>query len=369
LVATYTIVHGLAEFLTALTLFSSLTSWVSAAWLILIYNVLAFGCPSLIATGAVRTRLGQVSEGWYGLVGTVLMAGGLIAAGTGWACVLLLGVGSAGLHIAAGTATLKVPARGTAVGVFESSGAVGLALGTVLGTGTWHGAAATPWVWAGAAISLLGGLAVWRWGTDRAIPGLSASVAPSETKGTVLFVSTRSRVETNRTVPFVSPSAIVVTAVTVLGLASVARGIMAFAAPQPWKQGPWLVMAAAVAVALGRAVGGIAADRWGYVGPAVIGFAGAGILLAAWPAWAGAGIAGMCLLAVPMAPVILALVDALGRPSLAFGLAQLFQVPAALLTGLVLPPWAVAVTLIACAGLVLLLRRRVPATSPAGSVE
>jgi len=130
------------------------------------------------------------------------------------------------------------------------------------------------------------------------------------------------------------------------------RSIVGFAAPLEWKSGAAMVMWAAVVVMLGRGLGGIIADRWGGFAPAMAGFVGAAVFMGLWPGAVWAGLLGAFCLALPMAPVILAMVSCTRRPSLSFGLAQLFQVPAALVLGFVMSGWAVFAVLLVGAVLV-----------------
>ena len=357
LIATYTVTHGIAEFVTALTLFSLLSEGRITGLQIVVYSVLAFGCPILLA--ALASLQKSLSEGYVGLAGSILLATGLVLPQLGWAAVLLLGFGSATFHIAAGTATLKLPRRGTAVGVFESSGAIGLAAGTVLGSGAWRLASTSVWAGVAAVVVVGGGLAVLRWGsagvrdreTGKATPagyGLSAQL------GDAMVGCPRPRrpewsiVDARNSLPAVGLLA--------LAVMSLMRSIVGFAAPQEWKGGAAMVMLAAVMVMLGRALGGIIADRWGGFAPAMVGFVGAAVFMGLWPGAVWAGLLGAFCLALPMAPVILAMVACTRRPSLSFGLAQLFQVPAALTLGFVMPGWAVFAVLLVGAVLVLAMR-------------
>ena len=331
LIATYTLVHGVGEFLTALTLFPGASTWAHPGTQILLYSCMAFGFPLVIALLVWPDASKKLPEGRMGLAGTVLMAAGMLVSQMGWACVLLLGLGSAMLHIATGTATLKLPRPGTAVGVFESSGAIGLALGTVLGSGAWAMAAQDGWIAFGSIPILLGGLAVLAWGTPRDTKNSSSVLG----RGSWL---------------------ITVAVFAGLALISVLRAVTSFTAPQPWKQGSTLVLVAAGCVMVGRAVGGVLTDRWGVVPTALTGFIGAGVLLSVWPQSSWAGCAGLFFLAATMAPIIVALLKSTGRPSLAFGLAQFFQVPAAFVIGIVWSPWSVFIAMALCAAIVFTMK-------------
>jgi len=327
LVTTYTLVHGIAEFLTALTLFSMLAVRGYPGWEVALYTAIAFGGP-IVAALAVTTAGSRVTEGPFGLVGAALLGAGLLTTSYDLLTVFLLGAGSALIHIAAGTATLKEPKPATAVGVFEATGAIGLAAGTVLGSGVWSQVSATPAMWFGAAVMLAGGFAVWRWGTSHIAPGLAARTG---------------------VLPHPATIGVLATAIGALAVVSIARSLVGTGAPQSWKDGAVMVITASVAVALGRAMGGIIADRWGYLVPTLVGLSGAGLAWSVWPTSPVAGLVGAFCLALPMAPVILAMLKILERPALAFGLAQLFQVPAAVAGGLGLGPWGVALAMVASA--------------------
>jgi len=300
----------------------------------------------------------RLPEGRVGLAGSLLMATGLLVTPVPWATVLLLGVGSATLHIAAGTATLKLPRRGLAVGVFESTGAIGLAAGTVLGSGA---RLTSGWVWSGlfAVIVLLGGLVILWWGTA-GVARLGTGEAVKEGFGLSARLDDtmvgcprpRRPAWTLADAQSLAPIAIL----TVLTVLSLMRSVVGFSAPQPWKDTTVLVMCAAVAVALGRAIGGVIADRWGAFMPSLFGFVGVALCWGLAPQFAWAGLLGAFCMALPMAPIILALVTVTRRPSLSFGLAQLFQVPAALTAGFLLTPWAVLAVLLTGAVLVLAMR-------------
>jgi len=356
LIATYATTHGIAEFVTALTLFSLLSMGRISGGQIVVYSVIAFGCP--IALAALASLQKSLSEGYVGLAGAILLATGLVLPQLGWAAVLLLGFGSATFHIAAGTATLKLPRRGMAVGVFESSGAIGLAAGTVLGGGAWSLASTSVWAGVAAVVVVAGGLAVLRWGSagvrrttgeaDPAGYGLSAQLTDAMVGCPRPRRSDWTIVNARNSLPAMG--------LLVLAAVSLMRSIVGFAAPEPWKGGAAMVMWAAVVVMLGRALGGIIADRWGGFAPAMVGFVGAAVFMGLWPGAIWAGLLGAFCLALPMAPVILAMVSCTRRPSISFGLAQLFQVPAALTLGIVMSGWAVFAVLLVGAVLVLAMR-------------
>jgi len=352
LVATYTIVHGAAEFFTALTLFSMLTLWTNPGWKVFVYSSMAFGLPVFIALGAHRWVLGKITEGQMGLAGAVLMGTGMMVGHFGWACVLLLGLGSAMIHIAAGTATLKLAKPGTAVGVFESTGALGLAAGTVLGSGALSLIGTSPWIGLGALIVVAGGVAVLAWGSDREFPGLAAAGFDT----TRHPADRQDPVRSPRSEPQLSldsKTGLSILALAALAIISVARTLMYFTTEQPWKVTPALILIAASMVLLGRAIGGILTDIVGFVPTAIAGFIGTAVFFALWPSATWAGLIALFCLSATMAPIIVGLLASTRRPALAFGLAQFFQVPAGLTAGIFFSPWIIFATMILCGVLVL----------------
>ncbi|MDR2973961.1 MAG: hypothetical protein LBV00_04500 [Propionibacteriaceae bacterium] len=374
LVAVYCAVHGVAEFWTALLLFSWQSVWSDFAYLVLVYNCLAFGAPILVALGVSTWGRQRLNPRLCGLAGAMILSVGLLLAPSGAVCVVVMGVGSALLHIGAGTASLRCLRPGTAVGVFESSGAVGLAIGGLLGAGVWQFVGQVPWVLCGVVVMVIGGLVVWRWGNaswpDRGAVGaaqpvdrLAASVVapplPAASQGSASFedplVSTGS-------VPLAPPPRAARApmagrrwapiALSVLAVVSIGRGIIgAELAELADLAGstPLIVVVLAVALGLGRALGGTLTDHIGASQTAIAGFVAAGLMLSfAACGWWVLAVAS-CLVGVTMAAMIVWLLRVVERPSWAFGLAQLFQAPTALVGALVLDQWAVVAGLVGCA--------------------
>jgi len=370
LTGAYAVAHGAAEFLAALTLFSLFINANISAVQIVVYSVLAFGCPILFAA-VFGGRKGAIPEGTVGLVGAVLMAAGMplgILGLAGWASVLGLGLGSALLHLAAGTATLKMPNKGTAVGVFESLGAPALALGTVLGLNDWRAEAMSTWTILCAAIMLMAGLAIAAWGSVAENPGIDASSATESTTaelaaaqawrdadaalsnhsaenaltGATLMASSGKGKVLGKLLGWVTGARLPTSASWSLGggagpapliallalvAISVARAFTYACAPQAWKMDVGMVLVAALVIGLGRALGGLMADGMGFAAAAVVSFLAASLFLGSGRAWAG--LVGLLFLSCTMAPIILGLLASTRRPALTFGLAQLCQVPAA----------------------------------------
>jgi MFS family permease len=281
----------------------------------LVYNACAFLGPIVMAT-FVDHQQGRQWAGllpWLGLAGALLVAASPVLNGHGIVLAVIMGLGSAAFHTMAGAATLAVkPGSGLAVGIFEAPGALGLAGGLATGAAV-AGRPVEAWVSVGIlAAMVVTGLAVWRFvrlpGTDMptSLGGIAGAGAVAVT-------------------PIAWPLA-------ALAVASVLRALNGSAVNQPAVgRGAWLV-AAGAAVALGRALGGLAGDRFGHRRVAVTGLAAGGAAaLVLPPGLAMAVVAGL-LVALPMAPLLAGLARVLpGREALAFGAAQAFQFPVAIL--------------------------------------
>ncbi len=110
--------------------------------LVLLYNVLAFGCQPVV--GLLTDHLRRPR--WVALGGLGLLAAGLVLSPL-WpvAAVALIGLGSAGFHVAGGALALcAMRGRATGAGLFAAPGVIGLALGGYLAI-TTGGSAAPLW--------------------------------------------------------------------------------------------------------------------------------------------------------------------------------------------------------------------------------
>ncbi|AFZ19820.1 MFS transporter [Allocoleopsis franciscana] len=125
--------HGVAD-AAAGFLLGSLPRTMSleqASWLIILYNILGFGYQPL--AGILTDHLKRPRESV--LLGLFLLLLALVVAG--WQsqlAVVLAGMGSAAFHVGGGSLALSAtPNRTTGPGFFAAPGAVGLAVGGVLG--------------------------------------------------------------------------------------------------------------------------------------------------------------------------------------------------------------------------------------------
>lgn len=222
--------HFLVDFACAFAMFRRLPGGEDPAALLLGYNFFAF---------ALQMPLGAAAD-WLGR-NLALAALGCLTAAAGFlplplgVCAALLGVGNALFHVGAGLEVLTDwPDTCAPLGVFVSPGAVGLYIGGMLGR-----ARLTPM---GMPAALLLGAAVWLTAAQRAFrPDLRSENPP--------FALGR--------LPFSALAALG-------GLTAVVgfRSLVGLNLPFSWKHGAWGA-AAVCALALGKAAGGFAADRFG----------------------------------------------------------------------------------------------------------
>jgi FSR family fosmidomycin resistance protein-like MFS transporter len=251
-----------------------------------LYNLLAFGAQPL---------LGWCVD-WWRRPRTVAVLGALITvlAVLGFerypsSAVWLAGLGNAIYHLGAGSICLGLtPGRAMAAGWFVAPGALGLFAGTHLAqTGAF---VAWPFL-----VLLIAVLA-----TAAALPLPAALREPTE----------RPRIPPPVWLP-----------VVFLLICIGARSLVGFAVDLPWKTGWVWGLGLVGSVALGKAMGGVAADRLGWGRVTVGALAVAAPLLAFGAANPGPALAGMFLLNLTMPVTLAATANLLpGRPALAFGL-------------------------------------------------
>jgi FSR family fosmidomycin resistance protein-like MFS transporter len=287
------------------------------------YGVVAFGFQPLIGAFADTHRRLNLA-----VLGIALLFPAFLCLNLPLLLVLALGLGNACFHVAGGIDSLRLAkGRMTRSGVFVSSGALGVALGVLLG------AEGTVWIW---------------------VP-LSLLVACLAL--TLVFVRDNQHLpvieqegpERFRVAGDVHPFWLVV---GVMAFIVLVRSLVGAIEPMPWKTGMLLVMAAALAATIGKVSGGLLADRFGARTTASMSLVLALPCLAlgfAQPLFCCLGIA---LLNMSMPITLCALAQKLPHsPGLAFGITTLSILVGAYLP---LPALPVLAALILVAGLLLL---------------
>jgi FSR family fosmidomycin resistance protein-like MFS transporter len=235
--------HFLVDFACAFAMLRRLPGGEQAAALLLVYNFCAFALQ--MPLGVLADRLGR---------NLALAALGCLTAALGFlplpltVCAGLLGVGNALFHVGAGLEVLTDwPDLCGPLGVFVSPGAVGLYIGGMLGR-----AYLTPML---LPALLLLGAAAWLLAAQRVFRPDLRSENP----------------------PLTLPKLPWKTLAVLAGLTAVVavRSLVGLNLPLPWKHGGWGA-AAICALALGKAAGGFAADRFGLTRTAVVTLAACG---------------------------------------------------------------------------------------------
>lgn len=273
------------------------------AWF-LVYDVLAFGGQPIIGLVVDRVRPGPVVLAGLTVTAAgvaVATAGGAPSSGVGILVVLLAALGNAVTHVGAGAAVLRRDlTRAAPAGLLVAPGALGLALG--LWFGREPGLGPTWWV----AIPLLAA-AVLAWRLGRS--GRLDASTPGHLRGSG---------ERLTPVPAAAAAAVAGT----LLLTSVAiRSLVGGAATRGYGPGLSLTLGIPLAAFAGKALGGLLADRVGWLRTTVVALAVSVPLLTVEHESAALLLAGLLVFQTTM-PVTLVAVGRLlpARPATAFGL-------------------------------------------------
>lgn len=257
------------------------------AFLVALYNVLAFALQP--AFGAVVDNLRRPGE--TAAAGCMLVTLSVFAYRFPLLAVCTAGIGNALFHIGGGVIALNLrPQKAAMPGVYVAPGAIGLLLGMLIGKNgyfvSWHFAAALA-----AAIIVI--LIIKK-------PAINYSTERSITYnrfGVILF----------------------------LILSSVAiRALVGFMLNYPWKANTTLLIIFTLAVVMGKAMGGILADRFGWMYVTAAGLLISAFLLSFSGNYPLSAVLGVFLFNLTM-PVTLTAVSNMypGRPGYAFGLTTL----------------------------------------------
>lgn len=270
--------------------------------LVLLYNVLAFG---------LQVPVGLIMDKWHVPVFSAIAGCVLVAASTtvlvfpSIFAVCLAGVGNALFHVGGGTISLNLtPKRAAAPGIFVAPGAFGVLVGTMIGKNGYF----TIWPFVLLLLSL----------------------------GVVMFVTERPKIDydqknghESRRVDFRFFELIIL-----LLLSSIAiRSFVGFALVFSWKSDIVLLVALTVAVVLGKALGGVLADKSGWIRVGIISLLVSAPLLSFGANIPFIAMVGMFSFNMTMPITLTAISNMLpGRPGFSFGLTCLALIGGALPT-------------------------------------
>ncbi len=256
-------------------------------WCVLLYNAAAFALQ--LPLGALLDLLGRERQA-AGLGCLLVALGWLIQPAGLWRC-LVAGVGNALFHLGGGSQVLcHSDRRAGPSGIFVSTGAVGVWLGLWCAR---HGV--TSPVLPVAVMALAGATALLF--PDPDVPAPAASAAPLRPEGKLILGGL-----------FLFGT---------VCIRSWVGGLMSY----PWQVGIWS-LAGVLCVALGKALGGLIGDRFGFLQCAAVTLTAAALLFPFAPAVPAAGLLAAFLFNTSMPLTLTALANALGpaHRAFAFGL-------------------------------------------------
>lgn len=287
------VMHALVDAACATMVFSAVKttggeSWVAWCWAVA-HDGIAFGSQSLFGLAVDKWRAPRLT----GAFGCLLTAAGIMAfAFNPWLALCIAGIGNALFHVGAGCISLNLtPQRATAPGIFVAPGALGLALGTLAGN-TGHFPAS---LFALLLVAPCMAIPFLEW------PHIDYRRHSMKAQGGYLRI-----------------------ALMLLLLSILIRSFVGLASVFPWKSNGSLLIAFTFGIVGGKAIGGVLADRFGWLPVGVVSLLVSAPLIALGAERPLLAISGMFLFQMTM-PITLAGVGILfpGRASFAFGLASL----------------------------------------------
>lgn len=289
--AVYGLAHGLVDAMCAGVLFSTVYRQIFSdsemTYLILVYNLLAFGLQVFVGFAVDYFKVPRLSA----IAGIILTGfSTLILMPSPILAIVFAGTGNAMFHIGGGVASLSLtPRKATAPGIFVAPGALGLMVGTVLGRGGDF--IAWPFLLVAAALTVL----------ILIVP--KPIMYPEQPKPTPVRGF---RVE------YIIFLILFVIAV---------RALIGFAVVYPWKSDLDLLVILTIAVVLGKGLGGFLADRFGWTLTAVGSLAASIPFLIVGINIPVLGMIGMFLFNITMPVTLTAVANMIpGKPGTAFGL-------------------------------------------------
>jgi MFS transporter, FSR family, fosmidomycin resistance protein len=265
--------------------------------LVVIYNILAFG---------LQAPLGILADKWqipvrFAIAGCISVALSTIFVNlSAYLTVFLAGVGNALFHVGGGVIALNLdPKKASLPGIFVAPGALGLLIGAFIGKELNF--VAWPFV-----ILLF----------------ISAILMYFIKKPLIDYSQKMKKTVSN-----------IELAILLILLSIVIRSIIGLAIVFPWKQNFGLLVILTLAVFLGKGLGGIIGDKFGWMRVSVVSLLLSASLLFFGVSYPICGIAGFFLFNMTMPITLVAISNMLpGRPGFAFGLTTLALLFGAILT-------------------------------------
>lgn len=261
----------------------STSYWI---WLIILYNVLAFGTQPLFGLAVDRLQIPKLSA----VVGCVLVAcGAIIVYFQPLVAVVFVGVGNSLFHLGGGSISLNLmPGQTTAPGIFVAPGALGLAIGSLIGK--------------------MGYFTAWPFVTLLLLAGLS------------LFCLKTPEIDYKRK-PITANEGLFELILLLLLFSVTIRSLIGLSLDLSWKENLILLFMLIAGIVAGKVIGGIMADRFGWMKTGITALALSIPLLAFGYQVPALAILGAFLFQMTM-PITLVAVATMfkGQPAFAFGL-------------------------------------------------
>lgn len=255
-------------------------------WYILLYNVLAFGTQALFGLAVDKYRVPRVTA----ITGCLLViAGTLVVYFEPLIAVILVGLGNSLFHVGGGAISLNLtPNKASAPGIFVAPGSLGLACGTLIGTKGLF--IAWPFI-----ILLLIAIAV-------------------------MFLLDYPEINYNRKEK-TRVEGLFELVILLLLLSISIRALIGLSLHLEWKADLTLLSMLVIAIMLGKALGGVLADRFGWMRVGITALIISAPMLAFGYQIPVIAIIGAFLFQMTM-PITLVAVATMfpGRPAFAFGL-------------------------------------------------
>lgn len=285
--AIYAITHFLIDATTIAALFYCFRE-ANFPILLVAYNLLAFGLQPLF--GFVCDVLRKPVSA--AVLGCLISGVSILLTSTPIIAICLAGIGNALYHVGGGTISLNLrPGKASMPGLFVAPGALGVLVGTLFGKNNQD-----------IKLVLLVFLAA-------AIIMILKSKAP----------------EINYKTPSNSSYCLFEIIMVLLLISVSIRSMIGLALDFPWKSNIYLLVMLTVSVFLGKAIGGVLSDRFGYTKVTVTGLAVSAFLISFGMNMPPLAISGVLLFNMTM-PVTLIMVSNIlpGKPGFAFGLTAFF---------------------------------------------
>ncbi len=284
----YGLCHALVDASSAFLILGAIDVKSDLLKIIVLYNALAFGLQ--VPFGFLLDKYGQSK--FVSISGIFCLSAAYMFISTPLLAVVLAGTGNALFHAGGGQVALSIKSRKAIYpAIFIAPGGIGLAAGIYLSLShVFFNLYLFP-------VFLLIMIVVV---FITKIPAFSITKAPVQRFNTVLLI------------------------IALLMLSICIRSLIGLSAYFPWKTNIYLLVILTFSIAFGKVMGGILADRLGWMKTGLSGLLLAAPLLAFGTAYPLAGIVGMFVFNFTMPVTIIAISNTLpGRAGLSFGITTL----------------------------------------------